>query len=381
MVELPREHLRAYLLHACAIGESFPAGDAGLVALLDRLDVIQLDPIDRVGQNADLVASARVSGIRRGDVHRVLAGRSFEHFAKERCIVHARHFAHYRHQAVETPWWRSSERMQRVDEVLLSDVYAEIVERGPLSSSELTPRGKAEAIDWSGWKGTGRREVLALEVLWTRCQIVVSGRDASGRRRYGTPGQLLGIAEVPPAPKQAFGETILLARVCSAGLLARAGGPTWSMLSSVRTDGTVERLLAAGKLVEVRVGRRPYLALPQLLSFNADSFLAKLSHPATALAPLDPLLWDRALIAELFDFEYVWEIYKPAAERRWGYYVLPVLSDGQLVGRIEARREGESLKLEQAWGPLASHVEAAVLDRLVKLNESITLDVSRVIRH
>jgi uncharacterized protein len=55
------------------------------------------------------------------------------------------------------------------------------------------------------------------------------------------------------------------------------------------------------------------------------------------LAPFDPLLWDTALLASLFGFEYVWEGFFPAAKRRWGYYVLPVLFADRLVGRIEPR--------------------------------------------
>ena len=57
----------------------------------------------------------------------------------------------------------------------------------------------------------------------------------------------------------------------------------------------------------------------------------------TFLAPLDPLAWDRDLLRSLFGFDYVWEVYVPAAKRRWGYYVLPLLFGDRFVGRIEPR--------------------------------------------
>lgn len=350
-LELAPEAARAILLHAAGFDRDWPDGAEGVAAVLDALECIQLDPIDRVGQNADLVAGARVAGIGPGEVHRALAGRSFEHFAKERCIIHGRHFAHYRGQAVQTPWWRHSERAGMLSEALLGEVLAEVRERGPLAVDQLTPRGRVEPMDWSGWSGTSRAEMLAFDVLWTRCEVVVSGRDARGRRMANLPER--AIPEWAHAPAEgSFGETLLLARVRSCGLLSRAGGATWSMLADTRKDGTVDRLLAERRLVEVRVGRRPYLALPASLDLPVADVLHAASRRAVVLGPLDPLIWNRELVRDAFDFDYLWEIYKPAAQRRWGYYVCPLLVDAQLRGRMEGRREGDTLRIERTWGPI-----------------------------
>jgi hypothetical protein len=59
----------------------------------------------------------------------------------------------------------------------------------------------------------------------------------------------------------------------------------------------------------------------------------------TFLAPLDPLIWDRRLLRDVFGFDYIWEVYVPAAKRKHGYYVLPLLFDDRIVGRIEPRLE------------------------------------------
>ncbi len=361
MSTLSPAEARDVLFGAAAIGTPLGAGSDGVVALLDRVGAIQIDPIDRCGTSTDLVAFARVEGLVRGDVHRHARGVGFEHFAKERCLLHARYFPHYRGQAVETPWWRHHDRMRRVPASVLDEVRAEVAERGPVAAQDLAPRGTTEAMDWNGWKGTSSVASLAVEVLWTRCEVVASGRDARGRRLYLSPRAALGDLADAPA-EGAFGERMLLERVRTAGLLARAGGPTWSMLEGARTDGTVDRLLAEGRLLEVRVGRRPYLMLPDPARPLPDDGRVRV------LGPLDALVWDRALVREVFDFDYVWEIYKPEATRTWGYYVCPVLAEGRLAGRIEARREARTLVVERRWGAIEESGLKLALERLAASN-------------
>ena len=72
---------------------------------------------------------------------------------------------------------------------------------------------------------------------------------------------------------------------------------------------------------------------------------------ASFLAPLDPLMWDRRLNRTLFGFDYIWEVYVPAAKRRWGYYVLPILFGDRLIGRIEPRleRASRTLRIAGIW--------------------------------
>lgn len=100
-----------------------------------------------------------------------------------------------------------------------------------------------------------------------------------------------------------------------------------------------EQLVSDGALVPVEVEgvRGPRFVLREELELLA----APPEPPASVafLAPLDPLVWDRALLGSLFEFDYVWEVYVPERKRRWGYYVLPILYRERLVGRIEPRIE------------------------------------------
>jgi hypothetical protein len=314
--------------------------------MLDRLRCVQLDPLDVVGTNADLVALARVDGLRKGEVYdALLPGHAFEHYAKERCLLPASAFPAYRERAEAVRWWRTSERMKRVDEAMLEDVLAEIRDRGPLFASELADRGKVEPLDWSGWKSSSKASTLALEVLWARCRVVVAGRNRAGNRRYDLPERALPEVAEAGAPED-FARWAILERVEAAGLLPRSTGPWWGQLEDART-AVADALIAEGRVEQVQLpgSRRSWLAPAGF----RDRPVEEPDDEVRLLGPLDPMLWDRWLVHRVFGFDYVWEVYKPADQRRWGWYVVPLLHQGRLVGRIEARFAEGALRVDRRW--------------------------------
>lgn len=326
--------------------------------------MIQLDPLDKIGTNADLVAHARIDGLQRGDVYdALLPGHAFEHFAKERCLLPAEVFPRYRDRLLEAPWWRHNERMKRIPDGVLDAVEDEIVARGPLTTRQLADHGRTAPIDWSGWKGTSKIASLAVRVLWTRCRLVTHTRTRSGKR-WDVPRRAL--AHVHDAPgDSSWRRATLIERVQAAGLLPTSTGPWWSLLDDVRKELTRE-LLDDGTLRRVQLpgSRRSWLVRPR----DLDTSIPDDDGQMRVLGPLDPLLWDRKLVHMAFDFEYVWEVYKPAAQRRWGYYVCPLLHGGELVGRVEAHREGDEVVVDTLWeerpGSVDPQAWAACLDRL-----------------
>lgn len=338
---------RSLLITHLGLAKSLGRGAKGTRAVLERLRCIQLDPLDVLGTNADLVVMARTEGVGRGEVWRHLfPDHAFEHFAKERCILPRRAFPYYRrhgHEA-QTPWWQHGERERRVQPHLVKAVLDEVRERGPLTAKQITDHGSVEPLDWSGWKGTGKATSMALEILWTRCDLVVTGRTESREKIYDIPDRAFG--ELPP-PSEEFARWALRERVLAAGLLTRAGGSMWSMLRNVRTSGVVEEMIDAGEIVEVAIEDSPrrYLAAPSFLATKP----VKPDDRVRILGPLDPLLWDRNLVQHVFDFEYVWEVYKPEHQRKWGWYVCPLLQGESLIGRIDARVDGNALVVKKLW--------------------------------
>jgi len=105
-----------------------------------------------------------------------------------------------------------------------------------------------------------------------------------------------------------------------------------------------ERLIEADRLALVHVEsvRSPFLAPPDAEERLEEARRHRFDGRARFLSPLDPLLWSRKALRELWDFEYAWEVYKPPAKRRWGYYVLPVLYGDRFVARFDAKYEAPS---------------------------------------
>jgi len=342
VIELDHDDARRWLLHATGLsGPRRP-----LPGLLESLRCVQLDPLDPVGSNADLVAMARTDA-REGDLfaHVWQDGKAhaFEHYAKERCLLPADAFSTYQALVAERPTWRQSNRMRRLSEAQLDAVEAEVRARGPVAVSDLGDHGRVDPLMWSTWKGTGKAATMAAEVLVLRCRLVVCGR--AGR------GKVVDVPERALPPIEGAVDVVrrlLSDRVAAMGLMPTSTGPWWGGLKEVR-DEAIRRGLDEGwlELVGLVGSRRRWLA--------PAGFRAQI--PATAdgdgtmriLGPLDPLLWDRWLVKRLFDFEYVWEVYKPAEKRRWGWYVCPLLLGGKLVGRFEGRRGASGIDVLGLW--------------------------------
>jgi uncharacterized protein len=361
---------RAALVGHHALARPAPQkGAPGVRALLGRLRCIQLDPLDPLGTNADLVALARVDGIARGDVYRhLLPGHAFEHFAKERCLLPASAFPYYRAEAaVEAPWWSHAERLRRLPPGVVEAVLEEVRTRGPLTAAEVTDHGRVEAIDWSGWTGTRRAAAMALEVLWTRCELVVCERTPRGKR-YDVPERALSAAALvdphpPGAPRakrvQAFRRWALLERAEACGLLGTASGPAWCTLDAARKEGLPARLVDEGLLEEIRLegSGRTWLAPAGFVGRPRE----KPDGRVRLLGPLDPLLWDRSLVKAAFGFDYAWEVYRPAHARVFGWYVCPLLHGDRLVGRLDGAVDRGALRIRAVWAEPGAELDPEAL--------------------
>jgi len=371
---------RRYLAirHLLAPPRSLSASGASVLAVVDRLGSLQFDPLEVAGRNHDLVLAARIDGYKRSLTDELLYDRRllFETYNKSLNILPTRELPYYRVAWAHGDLGWAGTLVAEQDK-LAGEILAKIKAEGPKSSSDFERR---DAIAW--WWGPTSAVRAVLEALAVSGRLGLSRRE--GNRRYYDlverlyPADLLAIA----IPESEQLRHKLLSRYKAHGLLGAGGGAElWPGTGGgARRSLLRAELIERGEIVPVGVegvrGERylPGDELPILAQARREVSLGANgvdgagpapindAPPGVAfLAPLDPLMWDRELLTSLYGFEYRWEVYTPAAKRRWGYYVLPILFGDTFVGRIEPRidRAGKTVRIlglsfEPDFDPLAA---------------------------
>jgi uncharacterized protein len=359
--------------HLLAPPRSLPAEPENVLTVVDRLGSLQFDPLEIAGRNHDLVLLSRIAGYQREWTDHWLYEdrRLYETYNKGLSIVPTAEMPWYR-----LTWDRSHARLSGEGEAF--DVHAPLVDElltrirdgGPLLPREVGPR---EAIDWY-WRPTNQVRAI-LEGLAQAGILGISRRERN-LRVYDLVERLFPAALLATrVPEHEQRLHRMLSRYQAGGLLGTSGQQElW--VGTYRHAGEKAELraelVAQGALVPVAVdglkGERYLVSSDVSILDDAEREIASGTPPGgrdpgvAFLAPLDPLCWDRDLLRRLFEFDYLWEVYVPAAKRRWGYYVLPILYGDRLVGRIEPRieRRTRSLEIVGLWwepgfDPLAVH--------------------------
>jgi hypothetical protein len=346
VVQVAAEAARRFLVarHFLAPARSL-VGVEGALEVLHKFGSIQFDPIAVAGRNHDLVLHARVAGYESGWCEELYDRREiFEATNKALSFVPVEEFPWFRHvMGRKGPRFHTQALADnaRVTERVLDRIRAE----GPLSSADF----ERESGPTKNWFGAPENAVrVVLEALTVTGVIGLARREGS-RRYYDLLERLLPADLLTrEVPEREQVRHKLLSRHRAHGLLGAGGaGDTFARIADPRERRELHNaLVESGALEPVEVegirGRR--FALADEVRLLRDP--PEPTRSVAFIAPLDSLLWDRALLASLFDFEYVWEGFFPPAKRRWGYYVLPILFGDRFVGRIEPRIDRERTLVE-----------------------------------
>jgi uncharacterized protein YcaQ len=345
--KLSRRDARRIAIRAQWLDRERPAY---LLELVRQLALLTIDPTAAIAPSAHLVAWSRLGGpYERVELDRALEKR--ELIELRGTIRPAEDVALYR--AEMELWrtgplqgWRKAQRdWVQTNNACRRDILQRLSASGPLTSRELPDTCE---IPWKSTGWTNNRNVTQmLEFLVKRGEVAIAGRQGNERLwdladRVYPDDPVVPLAEAENRRNQR--------RLAALGI-ARSRGP----------ECPVEPLDVheAGEEAVVEGVRGTWRVDPELLDQPFDG-------RAALLSPFDGLLQDRKRMAELFEFDYVLEMYKRASARRWGYFALPILYDDRLVGKLDATadRKAGALRVNAVhWDVEPNTVMAAAVER------------------
>ncbi|GAA0800760.1 winged helix-turn-helix domain-containing protein [Spirilliplanes yamanashiensis] len=272
----------------------------------------------------------------------------------------------WRMAAAATEAWGNMRSIAREKPELVSWVLAEVAARGPLTAAAIEHDAPRPTGNW-GWNWSEVKQ--ALEYLFWSGQVTAAGRTTAFERRYDLPERVLPaavLAEPTPEPADAYRRLVEVSARCL-GVAAEFELRDYFRLPVAATRTAVAELTEQGVLTPVRV--RGWQKPAWL---HRDARLPRRVAARTLVSPFDPIVWERARTERLFDFTYRIEIYVPAPQRQFGYYVLPFLLGDRFAARVDlkADRRAGVLRVPAAWaepGADAGHTSeqlAAELHRL-----------------
>jgi uncharacterized protein YcaQ len=214
---------------------------------------------------------------------------------------------------------------------LAEEVRAAIRERGPLASRDFEGKGGGGMWNWKPAK-------MVLESLWNAGEIVIAGRVSGFQRLYDLAERVVpqDVLDAPVPDGATRDRELALRAVRARGALTEAGiVEHWRFRGGTeRIRPHVDALVADGLLERVRVEDGGDVLVGAGTDLDPPRPTA-----AALLSPFDNLLWDRPFARRAFGFDHLIEVYKPASQRQFGYYVLPFLWRDRIVGRADLKSE------------------------------------------
>lgn len=357
-----KEEARRFLLYKHGLlGYHRFIGKEGALQYVTQCGCIQFDPVDVCGKNAELTLQSRVKGMKKQTLHDLLYKDRLliDYPDKNQAIMPTSDwpmFARYRRAALDGG--KQFEGLAKLEE----EARAYMRAHGPVSSDELPVKGRIRwhsFIHWSGnWHGESNAARSVLEQMYCTGECVIHHKK--GARKYYDladkylPKELLNAPD-PYAEDEAHLCFRVLRRIGAVGLLWNRPSDAWLNiwgLDGEKRDRAFDTLLWEKRILPVQVeGVRGDMYIRAEDEALFDEAQRVKSARCEVIAPLDPLMWDRKLIRNLFDFEYSWEIYTPESKRRYGYYVLPLLYGDRLTGRVEACADEKNgvLTVKHVW--------------------------------
>ena len=332
-----------------------------------RMGALQIDTISVLERSPYFVLWTRVGSYPKEWLNDLLAkGDIFEYWSHAACFLPAEDYPLY--QPFMNLDWQNWRRWLAENQEVTAAVRQFIVERGEAKSSDFEHTGPRAGRFWA-WK----KEKLALECLFRMGEVMTLRRDTGFQRIYAPRDRVLRGRSFPDVSKADATRAFTLRAVKHLGVARASWVADYFRLPRIGMEKALEAEVAGGNLLHAVVDGwdKPVYIHPDNATVAKKAAQGKMeSSVTTILTPFDPVIWHRPRALELFNFEYQIEVYTPVHKRKYGYFNLPILHRGELVGRLDAKAHRQ----EQFFEVREMHLEtgtAVSQDLLTDLSASL----------
>lgn len=352
------------------------AQPADILSTVQRMSLLQIDTINIVARSPYLVLFSRLGSYPSQWLDESLSkGELMEYWAHEACFLPRSDFALVRHRmlAPEKMGWKYRQAWMLEHAAEIEQLIAHIQENGPVRSADFEHPRKGTS-GWWEWKPHKRH----LEGLFTSGKVMVIERRNFQRVYDLTHRVMPHWDDERDLLSREAAEAIMLENSArSLGIFRSQWLADYYRLRQPALKPLLEMWQQEQRIIPVMVETLGEMWLhEELLPLLPQALEGKLQAThSTVLSPFDPVVWDRKRAEQLFGFSYRLECYTPAPKRQYGYFVLPLLHKGQLVGRMDAKMHRKTGTLEI----IALYLEEGVRVTAA-LEKGLTLAISEFAR-
>ena len=366
MVKLSPEQARRLVLISQGLvqGSPFTRGAKGVGQVLEKLSYVQIDTISVVERAHHHVFWSRQPNYRLSDLDQAIEqGQAFEYWSHAAAYLPMRdyRFSLPKKNAIangEKHWFEKDPKQANF-------VLDSIRERGPMMAKDFQQNRSIKNLGW----GDRKPAKVALEILFMEGKLMIAKRQGF-QKVFDLTERVLPSEVNTSTPSEAEFLDHLIERFLSAQGLGLANQIAYLRKDMAKkVEQRARHLLKEGRIVEVDVSGSRYLALEEsLASLNKRIDKSKLR----ILSPFDNLVIQRQRASDLFNFDYLIECYVPAAKRKYGYFVLPIMRGTRFVGRIDAKvdRKSKCLNIISLFEEAGQNLEGldSALDQFARFN-------------
>ena len=374
MTQIALSLKQARLVHLAAQGLlAKPRGATRdkLVDAVGRMQLLQIDTIHVVARSPYLTLFSRLGPYRSAWLDEALErGRLFETWAHEACFATMPDYGLHRdYRAARAGHWamRHALRMRADHRDETDALLARIAREGAVKASDFERAEGAAGGGWWGWKA----EKKWLEALFAVGELMIRRRE-NFHRVYDLRERVLAAAGVDDAAQQsraadAVKRDMIARSVRALGVTPARWIADYFRLNRQIVDAELAPLVEAGELLKVQVegwDKPGYVHAGHAETAQRASEGKLRATHTTLLSPFDPVVWDRLRALDFFGFDYRIECYTPEPKRRYGYFVLPILDRGRLVGRLDAKahRREETFEVKAVFLEDGIKADAALVE-------------------